>query len=314
MRCPPLHRTFAVACLAAAGAAQDVLAPPPVVAPAEARTDGAAAYADLLQEVEAWQRAHPRLVQRVDIGTSVQGRPLFVLRIGTPDDGSPEVYLGAGIHGRERTDLDLRYMVGELLAKQDEPEVRELLRTRVLWVQPMVNPDGLVALGRTNAHGVDLNRNFGVRWQPRTRKDPERHPGPSAFSEPETCAVRDFLRSRPRLRAYLDLHRSVRMLIPAQSGDDGKVEDAVEDAARTLDAAAGDHSQANARLPHFPSMHGLSIDWVWGELGVFAFTMENRDAAPITAAGDGRWLALRHLLERAGEYPERRQPDGPTDK
>ena len=48
---------------------------------------------------------------------------------------------------------------------------------------------------RTNANGVDLNRNFptpnwerdaATYWQKRTRKDPRRWPGPKPLSEPET--------------------------------------------------------------------------------------------------------------------------------
>lgn len=62
---------------------------------------------------------------------------------------------------------------------------------------PVVNPDGLLAKKpqRTNARGVDLNRNFRtpgwdhdapLHWQMRAHKDPRRWPGPSSLSEPET--------------------------------------------------------------------------------------------------------------------------------
>jgi hypothetical protein len=62
---------------------------------------------------------------------------------------------------------------------------------------PCVNPDGLLASPstRTNANGVDLNRNFPtpdwnaqaqLYWKNKTRKDPRRFPGKLAASEPET--------------------------------------------------------------------------------------------------------------------------------
>jgi hypothetical protein len=62
---------------------------------------------------------------------------------------------------------------------------------------PVLNPDGFLArpATRTNASGVDLNRNFPTPnwaeesvqyWEKRTRRDPRRWPGPAALSEPES--------------------------------------------------------------------------------------------------------------------------------
>jgi hypothetical protein len=65
---------------------------------------------------------------------------------------------------------------------------------------PALNPDGLLAKipSRTNAHGVDLNRNFptpnwqneaAAYWGKRTKKDPRRWPGDKPLSEPESQLV-----------------------------------------------------------------------------------------------------------------------------
>lgn len=64
-------------------------------------------------------------------------------------------------------------------------------------VVPLLNPDGMLRVPetRTNASGVDLNRNFPTPdwdttalpyWEKRTRRDPRRFPGHKPLSEPET--------------------------------------------------------------------------------------------------------------------------------
>jgi hypothetical protein len=67
-------------------------------------------------------------------------------------------------------------------------------------IVPLSNPDGFHVRPstRTNANGVDLNRNFPTPdwvtmarryWVTRTDMNPRRNPGPSANSEPETQLI-----------------------------------------------------------------------------------------------------------------------------
>ena len=125
--------------------------------------------------VVEWQR----------IGESVQGRAIWAFRVGNPDARVKAVILGA-IHGDETA--------GIVLARQ----LREARRIKGidLWVVPTINPDGVARGSRGNAHGVDLNRNWGYRWAPLTGRY---YSGREPFSEPETRAFRDFLAEiRPR--------------------------------------------------------------------------------------------------------------------
>jgi hypothetical protein len=81
--------------------------------------------------------------------------------------------------------------------------VRHLRGTRLpdgtdLWLVRTMNPDGTAADRRTNAHGVDLNRNFPRFWV-RAGAGTTTWSGPRAASEPETRVVLRFLRDlRPR--------------------------------------------------------------------------------------------------------------------
>jgi hypothetical protein len=68
---------------------------------------------------------------------------------------------------------------------------------------PNLNPDGYAAHTRQNAHGVDLNRNFGAMWAPVGHRGSLQWSGPRPFSEPETrIARRLILRLRPALTLW----------------------------------------------------------------------------------------------------------------
>ncbi len=126
----------------------------------------------------------------VGTGRGERAEPLRVLVIGA-------------IHGDELTAGSLAMRWIDLAAK-----TRRDIHWRFI---PVANPDGLLAKTpqRTNARGVDLNRNFRtpgwdhdapLHWQTRARKDPRRWPGPASLSEPESRFLNDQIdRFRPQL-------------------------------------------------------------------------------------------------------------------
>jgi murein peptide amidase A len=122
------------------------------------------------------------LVEKVVIGTSVQGRPIVAVHRWRP--GATRTLLVIGnLHGDEQAGL----RVVHRLRKHGLPAAIDL------WTIRTMNPDGTAADRRTNAHGVDLNRNFPRRWKQAGKGTPN-YSGPSAGSEPETQALLSFVR------------------------------------------------------------------------------------------------------------------------
>ena len=119
------------------------------------------------------------VIQSKRIGTSVQGRPIVAFRVGNPDSRIKAVVLGA-IHGNEQAGI----AVARAIKRADPIEGVDL------WVVPTINPDGVAHNTRQNAHGVDLNRNWGRYWAPLKG---EYYSGPRPWSEPETRAFRNFI-------------------------------------------------------------------------------------------------------------------------
>lgn len=125
--------------------------------------------------------SHPMLFRR-SIGTSVEGREQIVHANFDLTAPAPRgvTFLIGGMHGDEiATVLLLEDFVEKHLATVATP-------TAVL---PLCNPDGYEHCTRYNARGVDLNRNAGFSW----RADSTEPSGPAPWSEPELCALRDFI-------------------------------------------------------------------------------------------------------------------------
>lgn len=148
-------------------------------------------------------------MEAIEIGRSVEGRPIVVHRHGEP--GGLAVLVVGVIHGNEPAG----YRIADALLAVPAPAGVEL------WVVPTMNPDGLETGDRRNANGVDLNRNFPERWDALGEPGDWQYGGPAPASEPETRAMlglADLVRPDLVLWYHQDLFR-----IHPASGRDGAV-------------------------------------------------------------------------------------------
>ena len=138
---------------------------------------------------------HP-LAQLMDLGTSIEGRPIELLRLGEGDASLPKIWIIARQHpGETMAEWFVEGLLGRLAAQGDWAEEdtlgEDLLARATFYIVPNMNPDG-AALGnlRTNAAGANLNR----EWM-----------NPDIERSPEVKAVRDEMH-RVGVDMFFDIH------------------------------------------------------------------------------------------------------------
>ncbi|TSC70441.1 MAG: peptidase M14 carboxypeptidase A [Parcubacteria group bacterium Gr01-1014_46] len=141
------------------------------------------------------------------VGKSVEGRNIEAFKYGS---GKTHLVFVGGVHGGyEWNSIVLAYKFMDYL----EANPSAIPKNMTVTVIPNANPDGLFKIigkegrftsldiptgvttspGRFNANGIDLNRNFDCKWQPKSIwQNKTVSAGTQPFSEPEAVAIRDF--------------------------------------------------------------------------------------------------------------------------
>jgi hypothetical protein len=177
-------------------------------------------FPEVLALIDSLHQAFPAICSARDsVGFSWQGRAVWVFKISDNvdvDENEPEVFFNALIHAREPQGMQWQMNYARWLCQNYsiDPEAASLVENHEIFFMPVVNPDGYEknrtdypnggGLWRKNRRppgGVDLNRNFGYMWGydnigSSPDSSAETYRGPSAFSEPETQAIRRFVHSR----------------------------------------------------------------------------------------------------------------------
>jgi hypothetical protein len=176
---------------------------------------------------------HPDLIRVESIGQTWEGRAIMMatvsLDVANANQKPGLLYTGT-IHAREWIGIELansfiKYIIDNY---QFNPKLQSALASNTLYMVPCLNPDGFeysrthFSFWRKNRRdngdgtfGVDLNRNFGSRFKQLADTSSVTYGGPSAFSEPETQAIRSFVESHTNITIALDYHSQGNVFFPA---------------------------------------------------------------------------------------------------
>ncbi|HEC79187.1 MAG TPA: T9SS type A sorting domain-containing protein [candidate division WOR-3 bacterium] len=180
-------------------------------------------YDEMVQELDQIAANYPNITHKVSLGQSWQNREIWAMKISdnaSQNEAEPTVLITGVHHAREpigtSTCIDfIKWLVNNYGTNDTATTI---VTTDEVWIVPCVNPDGYVfnetyedpwgngwrkncrdnnnsGQMEPESDGVDLNRNYGYMWgydNNGSSPDPtsETYRGPSAFSEPETQAMR----------------------------------------------------------------------------------------------------------------------------
>lgn len=168
------------------------------------------------------------------LGKSVQGRDIMAYHFG---EGEKEILIVGGMHGGYSWNTSL--LSFELMDYYRANAAKIPASVKVTIV-PVLNPDGLSLVvgtssvftkadvsssestriaGRFNGHEVDLNRNFDCDWKSSgTWQSRQVSGGTSAFSEPESQALRSYVEMKKPAAAIV-FYSAAGGVFPSQCGE-----------------------------------------------------------------------------------------------
>ena len=269
-------------------------------------------YDESTAEIEALHDLAPDITRVFSIGVTHEGRELWALLISDNPDlneaDEPAFVLVAQHHAREILTVEVALGAARRIVEGYGVDERltALVDSREIIVIPTINPDGAMfdqsaptfLLWRKNRRpssapnfcwGVDLNRNYSMGWGGPGASDIPcmlTWHGPSAFSEPETAALRDLLTARGDVGTFISLHTYSELILWPWSHQAAPIDDPV--AAESFETLGNAFASFNGYTPQQGSdlylSSGDAIDWAWSALGIFAFTFELSPASPLGGA------------------------------
>ncbi|XP_047032331.1 carboxypeptidase B-like [Helicoverpa zea] len=163
------------------------------------------------------------------IGTTAENRTIKMINITNGNPNNQIILITGGQHAREWASVtSALYVLHNIITKFDKQ--KSYVRNKNWLIIPVVNPDGYVyshtvdRLWRKNRRkfmycvGVDVNRNFDTDWGiagiTENNECKTTYSGPYPFSEAESVALRDLIKSLvPKPIAIVDFHSYGKLIL-----------------------------------------------------------------------------------------------------
>lgn len=259
-------------------------------------------YLEIEADLMALEAAYPQLAKVFAIGSSLEGRNIYALKISDNvdlDEAEAEVFFVGCHHAREWISVEIPYLLAKYLVEnyESDPAIKSLVNRSEIWVVPLLNPDGLeysihfYRYWRKNrrdngggSYGIDLNRNYSYNWgfdNEGSSSNPfsNTYRGSAAFSEPETQAVRDFFQQRS-IQALITYHSHGQVILypwgytsnPAPK--DELLEEIAAEMSERMEAVKGNIYQYGQAGESLYLTNGDTTDWAFGTYGIPSYTFE----------------------------------------
>jgi Zinc carboxypeptidase/Secretion system C-terminal sorting domain/Ig-like domain CHU_C associated/Carboxypeptidase regulatory-like domain len=145
-----------------------------VLAAWDSSWDAYPTYSEYTAKMQYYATTYPTLCSLQSIGTTQNGRDLWVLKISdniSTKEAEPEFFYSSTMHGDELAGFPLMIRLIDYLLTNygTDSEVTNLVNTTEIYINPNANPDGsyrsagnntITNPTRANASGQDLNRNY----------------------------------------------------------------------------------------------------------------------------------------------------------
>ena len=184
------------------------------------------AYCQIVQKYfKKYRWGDSRCLQQdwLSVRKSIKGHPLIWKVYGTEQNikDKESTLILCGVHGDEITPIKFCFDIIEHLDNIYSNR-QDAFKNSVVAVAPIANPDAFFKPrpSRTNANGIDINRNFPTKdfyvnalkhWRQRYRSQKRRYPGKKAMSEPETIFQVNLIK-RYRPDKIISVHAPLSML------------------------------------------------------------------------------------------------------